>query len=186
MRVATFPRLKIVGETFGARGCASSCSCDPCDCNPCGCGDEQHEGPNYPAWRVNGYYIAIGEIKDLDVSNLTLLSLAQPVKEGDNQRWQEVLLVESRATREQVVALLAQFEGQLESMPAEVGTYAHTLRPVYQTPLAYVHRKDGLSLQVRFTPETATLIRKGAASSPIRDWSYDGPMALRETINDRQ
>ncbi len=184
MRVETFPRLKIVGETFGARGCASSCSCDPCDCNPCGCGDEHHEGPNYPAWRVSGYSIVTGEIEGLDISNLVLLSLAQPVREGENEHWQEVLLVESRATQEQIMALLAQFEGQLESMPAEVGTYARTLRPVYQVPLVYHHQNNELSLHVQFTPEVAMLVRQNMNSSPIRSWSYDGPMALREVIND--
>ena len=186
MRIETFPRLKIVGETFGARGCASSCSCDPCDCNPCGCGDEHHEGPNYPAWRVSGYSIATGEIKGLDISNLTLLNLAQPVREGDNGQWQEVLLVDSRATREQIMALLAQFEGKLEGMPAEVGTYAHTLPSVYQIPLVYRHQNNELTLHVQFTAETATLIRQGANTSLVRGWSYDGPMALRETINDVQ
>ena len=186
MRVETFPRLNIVGETFGARGCSSSCSCDPCDCNPCGCGDEHHAGPNYPAWRVSGYYIETGEMKGLDVSHLALLGLAQPVKEGDNEHWQEVLLVDNRATGEQVMALLTQFEGQLESMPAEVGTYTPALRSVYQLPIAYSHQKDELSLRVQFIPEAATFIRQGADSSPIRSWSYDGPMALRETINDVQ
>ena len=186
MRIETFPQLKIGGETFGARGCASSCSCDPCDCDPCGCGDSHHDSPNYPAWRVSGYYITTGEIQSLDVSGLTLLSLAQPAVEGDNGYWQEVLLVDSGATHEQIIVLLSQLEGQLESMPAEVGAYSHTLRAVYQVPLAYRHQNNGLSLHIQFNPEAAILIRQGADGSPVRGWSYDGPMALRETINDIQ
>ncbi len=183
LKIETFTRLKIVGETFGARGCSSSCSCDPCDCNPCGCGSSHHAGPNYPRWRVSGYHITAGKIQGVDVSGFTFLSLAQPDQEGDNAHWQEILLVDSKATHAQTMALLARFEEQLEGMPAEVGAYVHVLRAVYQVPFLYSHQQSELSLSAHFVPAEATLIRQGTGHAPLRAWSYDGPMALRAMIN---
>lgn len=176
----------MIGETFGARGCVSSCSCDPCDCDPCGCGDSHHEGPNYPRWRVSGYHIVTGEIQGLDVSRLTLLSLAQPMTEGQNEQWQEVLLVDDRATREQIMALLMHYESQLESIPAEVEIHPDAQRAVYQVPLEYHKNDTELSLHVQFTPVVTACVRQGADHMMPRDWSYDGPMALRERVNEIQ
>ncbi len=125
-------------------------------------------------------------MQGLDVSGLTLLSLAQPTTEGQNEHWQEVLLVDGKATREQIMALLMQFEGQLESMPAEVGTYPHTQRAVYQVPLEYTNEKNELSLHVQFTPVATACVRQGADHVTLHNWSYDGRMALRERVNEIQ
>ncbi len=138
----------------------------------------------YPRWRVSGYHVTRGEGQECDISELTILSLAQPVIEGDNAHWQEVLLVDSKATHEQITALLTQLEGHLESMPAEVGTYPRVLRSVYQVPLEYRKQNNERHLYAHFIPEEAICIRQGVDHSTLRSWGYAGPMALREAIGE--
>ena len=182
MKTTAQQQVRIHGEVFGARGC-SGCSCDPCDCNPCACGDSVT--PAYPAWRVSGCMISAGEIHGVDVSQHLILSLAQPVREGTTDEWQEVMLVDQRATPEQIDALLAVCEERLASIPAEVKSYAHVQRAVYQAPMSYDHGAEGPVLHVAFAQEQAKLIRKGAspAQNTFRAWTYDGPMALRGSID---
>ena len=136
----------------------------------------------YPRWRVSGYHITSGEVQGCDISGLTILGLAQPVIEGDNAHWQEILLVDNRATHKQITALLTQLESHLESMPAEVGAYPHVLRAIYQVPLIYFKQNDERHLCVSFTPEEAICIRPGADDHRLRSWHYEGAMALRETM----
>ncbi|GER91238.1 hypothetical protein KDW_54000 [Dictyobacter vulcani] len=173
------------GSVFGARG--DSCSCNPCDCNPCKCADGVNggTGPNYPFWRVNGYYIEAGTIQDLDVSKLTIMSMTQPVYANNNELWQEVFLIDARATTEQSTALLSIFEHHLDSVPAEVAPLPHTQRAIYKAQLAYLPAEKGNpTFHAIFTPAQTSLLR--AASDPeayqARSWSYDGPMALRNTF----
>ncbi|GHO70548.1 hypothetical protein KSC_094400 [Ktedonobacter sp. SOSP1-52] len=161
------------GENFGARGC-SGCTCDPCDCNPCNCGD----GVAIPRWRVSGYFVEKGELEALDVSGLLILSLAQPCGESEAGAWQEVLLIDSRASISQAAALLNAFEARLASIPAEIGTHFSGQRSVYQVPMSY-HRDEQRSwLEVEFMPEQALPLRE-SAESLFKEWRYSGPMALR-------
>lgn len=182
MNTTTQQRVRIHGELFGARGC-SGCSCDPCDCNPCNCGDSAT--PSYPAWRVSGCMIITGAIHRVDVSQHLVLSLAQPLREGATDEWQEVMLVDQWATPAQIDALLAVCEERLESIPAEVKTYTRTRRAVYQAPMSYEHGAEGPVLHVSFVQEQAKLIRAGASPAQItfRAWTYDGPIALRGSID---
>ncbi|GLV56051.1 hypothetical protein KDH_28950 [Dictyobacter sp. S3.2.2.5] len=174
----------VKGAIFGARG--DSCSCDPCDCNPCKCGDGLNGSlPNYPFWRVTGFYIENGMIKDIDVSQRTILSLTQPVIEGQNDRWQDVILVDADATPLQITALLNSFEQHLESVPAEVAPLPRTQRAVYRASINY----DGTNSQTPtlhavFNPDQQSLVRTSddAAAPQARAWNYQGLMALRETF----
>lgn len=173
------------GTVFGARG--GSCSCNPCDCNPCRCADGVNGGigPNYPFWRVSGYYIEAGTIQDLDVSKLTIMSLTQPVYADSNELWQEVILIDSRATMEQSTALLSIFERHLDSVPAEVAPLPPTQRAIYKAQLQYQPAKEGNpAFHAMFTPDHTSLLR--ADGNPeayqARSWSYDGPMAQRNTF----
>jgi hypothetical protein len=141
--------------------------------------------PAYPAWRVSGYMITDGEIHGVNVSQHLILSLAQPAHEGATDEWQEVMLVDQQATPAQIDALLAVCEDRLESIPAEVKTYSRTQRAVYQTPMSYAYSAEGPVLHVAFVQEQATLIRKGArpAQNTFEAWTYDGPMALRGSVD---
>lgn len=182
MKTILQQRVRLQGEAFGARGC-SGCSCDPCDCNPCKCGDSLL--PSYPAWRISGYHISTGAIHGVDVSQHLVLSLAQPVREGAADEWQEVILVDRQATPAQIDALLAVCEDRLEGIPAEVKFYVPTQRAVYQAPMSYMHGAEGPILHVTFVQDQVTLVREGAcpAQNMFLAWVYDGPMALRETLD---
>lgn len=174
----------VKGAIFGARG--DSCTCDPCDCNPCRCGDGvKGNQPNYPFWRVSGFHIDSGTIQGIDVSHLTILSLTQPVVEGQNDQWREVILVDSAASMLQVVALLNVFEHQLDSVPAEVAPLPHTARAVYRAHLSYHLSPDNQpTLDATFTPDQQSRIYTPdeQAASQARAWNYRGLMALRDTF----
>jgi hypothetical protein len=164
----------VKGVLFGARG--GSCSCDPCDCNPCKCGDSVASNP--PLWRVSGCAIKEGSVGQADMTHLVLLSLAQPRADGT---WEEILLVEKQATVEQVAGLLALFEEELESLPAEIGPLPRVQRAVYRVPLDY--RPDAARPLLRVTLAHDSIIcvrpsKQDECAFP-REWSYDGPMALR-------
>ncbi len=172
-------RSAIKGHIFGVR--KDSCSCDPCDCNPCTCGDSLV--PNYPEWRISGYFVHDGISHEQHLSKHILLGLAQPEQEGSQENWQEVLLVGSETSLGQIHALLALFEADLESMPAEVGARPKSKRAVYRASINYHMTEQGPHLRVAFSPEPANLIREGSALQAVRAWTYDGPTRLRGTFH---
>lgn len=169
------------GRFFGARG--GSCSCDPCDCNPCHCGDALP--PNFPLWRVSGCVLHQSALGDIDLSQLVLLSLAQPCREPFSANWEEILLVAHSATPRQIEALLTIFDDGLESMPAEIETYTRTSRAVYRAPIDYTPDERRPLLRVQVIPEQLVQVRAGQnqQSSRPREWIYNGPMALREPLS---
>jgi len=187
MATAVQQRYSVKGAIFGARGepVGSSCTCDPCDCNPCNCGSSVYAAPNYPLWRVSGYLVRSGEIHDVDVTAHLILSLTQPVQEGHTDAWQEVILVDDRATDEQIAALLDLFEERLESVPAEVTFLPETPRAVYCARIHYAAGETHPILHVDFTPDPQKLIRgtENPDELPLRAWKYDGLMVLRETFD---
>lgn len=144
-----------------------------------------YRAPNYPLWRVSGYLVRSGEIHDVDVTAHLILSLTQPVQEGQTDAWQEVILVDDRATDKQVAALLDLFEERLESVPAEVTSLPSTKRAVYRVSMNYTPGETNPTLHVDFTPDPQRLIRGSSDldQEPIRAWHYDGLMALRETFD---
>lgn len=168
-------RSAIKGQTFGARG--DSCSCDPCDCNPCKCGDSLQ--PNYPTWRVSGYYIRSGILDQQQFSKHIVLSLAQPARPDSYEDWQEVLLVQNDTPLKLVETLLRLFEHELESMPAELSPQPRVKRAVYRAAIDYHITEQGPQLRVAFQPESGNLVRVGSGQQQLRAWIYDGPMALR-------
>lgn len=184
MRTATelWQRVTMRGTFFGARGCSGDCSCDPCECDPCTCGtDERH--PNQPRWRVSGCQVQRGRLYGTDVSDLVLLSLSLPLAEAESSEsasahWREVILVDQRASDEQLTRLLAAFEPELISMPI---AYRSTERPrpaVFRAPISYTSMYDKRSiLTVDCSPETLTLARAGEQTSEPFTWYYNGAMA---------
>jgi hypothetical protein len=168
-------RSAIKGQAFGARG--DSCSCDPCDCNPCKCGDGLQ--PNYPDWRVSGYFVRSGTLAEQQFSKHILLSLALPERPGSHEGWQEVLLVQNETPLELVDTLLRLFESELDSMPAEIGTQPQVKRAVYRASIEYQATEQGPHLRVTFQPEDSNMVHAGSRQQEARAWTYDGPMALR-------
>lgn len=173
--ISSRQRTIVKGQVFGAR--KDSCSCNPCDCNPCNCGDGLI--PNYPDWRVSGYAIHSGTFHEQDLSGLVILALAQPEQEHAQEGWHEVLLVGQEASPEQIQALLALFEAELEGMPAEIEASPQVNRPVYRASLEYQVTESSPQLCAIFSPEQATLMREGTSQQKARAWTYEGPMALR-------
>ncbi len=128
--------------------------------------------------------IASGKVGATDLAHLVLLSLAQPREERERVEWEEILLVDSQTTQEQITALLTIFEEELASLPAEVGPLPRYQRAVYHAPLTYIHDTQRSHLHVTLTRDQLTRVRaseKYGQSWP-REWSYDGPMALRGEI----
>ena len=184
MRTATElrPRIKTRGELFSARGCSGGCTCDPCECDPCTCGsDELH--PNPPRWRVSGCQMYKSKLRGTDVSGLVIFSLALPLSEEPGAAWHEVLLVDSRASDEQLARLLAKFEPELISMPVAYRTSYRPLPAVFRVPMSYTSAHDGRSrLSVDCSPNTLELVRVGAGINEPFTWRYDGAMAVQEYI----
>lgn len=171
----------VKGSLFGARG--GSCSCDPCDCNPCHCGDALP--PNLPLWRVSGCFIREGHVGETDLAHLILLSVALPGEENAASIWEEILLVDQRATPAQIDALLDLFDDSLESMPAEIETRPQTRRAVYRVSIVYIPDDQRPLLRVSATDEQMVLLR-AAEDEPIarsHHWIYDGPMAPRGDLD---
>lgn len=181
MKTATPLHYQIQGETFGARGCPS-CTCNPDDY---GKSANNNTTPNHPAWRVSGYAIERGKVQDIDISKIILLSLSQPTENG---QWQEVILIDQKATDSQIVALLEVFEDHLDSIPAEVESHLRQKRAIYRVPMTYTKQENQPMLNLSFSPDTAVIIRESAGQSQtvLKPWTYRGPMALRETFERRR
>ena len=171
-------RSTIKGHVFGAR--KDSCSCNPCDCNPCTCGDSLL--PNYPSWRISGYFVKSGTFHEQQLSEQILLALAQPEQEGSHESWQEILLVGNNTSIEQIDALLTLFESDLESMPAEIGAQPKVKRAVYRASMEYQMTENGPHLRVAFSPEPTNLVREGSVQQEVRPWTYNGLTSCAETF----
>jgi hypothetical protein len=130
---------------------------------------------------VSGCVIEEGGVGDTNLSHRVLLSLAQPDEEGV---WEEILLVEHGATPEHIAGLLALFEEDLESLPAEIGPQPRSRRAVYRAPLTYLADATRPLLCATLTRDQITQVRQSEQHGRAfpHEWIYDGPMALRGTI----
>jgi hypothetical protein len=122
-----------------------------------------------PDWRVSGFAVSMGHMQAIDLSGLVILSLSLPLNEA-RDRWQEMIVVEEQATTEQVAALLAIFESQLSSIPAEVGEQFITERAVYTAPITCSKVGEQITLDVSLHTDD-------------QEWSYHGPMAMRSPFD---
>jgi hypothetical protein len=174
-------KVQIKGQFFGARG--GSCACNPCDCNPCGCGDSL--APNPPLWRVSGVLVTQGHLGTTDLAGVVLLSLALPRRDAIEGQWEEILLVDSLASSEQLEKALSLFEPTLQSLPAEVGERSPYQRAVYRTPIDFQLDSPQPFLDVSLQLERMILVRSSEkyGDSWPGEWFYHGPMALRESVN---
>jgi hypothetical protein len=110
---------------------------EACSCGvlcPCWIGEDPDGGECYA---VVGYHFDTGQIRGVDVSDLSLLSVAHipgNVLAGD---WEVVVLVDDRATEGQREAILAAFTGELGGPLADLAELIGTVKGVESTPIRH-------------------------------------------------
>lgn len=165
------PKPLLKGDVFVAQAC--SCTCDPCTCgDTCTCeGADAYIGPR---WRLVGDHIQDGNIQGIDVSQRTLLHLGQSSSEHAND-WQEVILIDDRATPEQVRVLLETFQNQGSEL---AHPHQHpSQRAVYLAPMRYGLIEGHPTLDVTIFPGRFRVVHDG--SSQPQAWTYNGHVALQ-------
>lgn len=176
---ATAPRtIQLIGSVFAAQACA--CPCDPCVCGDhCTCkGADGYLGPR---WRFVGDHVEAGTAHGIDVSQRTLLNLAQTSRE-DSTDWHETILIDDGATPDQVNALLATFEQKQGSEVAHANHLPTAERPVYLVPMHYTIAEERNILSITFSPDRSRLIR-GERSTPFfKEWTCNGHVAVQQPL----
>jgi hypothetical protein len=176
--MTTIPQTsQLKGSVFAAQAC--SCSCEPCICGDhCTCqGADAYLGPR---WRFVGDVIEAGQASGRDLSRRTLLNLALNSAEKAED-WHEVILIDERATPDQVEELLRVFESSQGSEVAHPYRVPSAQRPVYLVPMQYtiIGRP---TLVVTFSPHRSRLIRGDASLPFFKEWSYNGPVAVVQPL----
>ncbi|HZU70553.1 MAG TPA: DUF1326 domain-containing protein [Ktedonobacteraceae bacterium] len=175
----TAPRtIQLIGSVFAAQAC--SCPCDPCVCGDhCTCkGAESYLGPR---WRFVGDHIESGTASGIDVSQRTLLNLAQTASENSAD-WHETILIDDGATPEQVNALLATFQQRQGSEVAHTNRLPATERPVYLVPMRYTTAEGRNILSVTFSPERSRLMQGDRSTPFFKEWTYNGHVAVQQPL----
>jgi hypothetical protein len=113
-----------------------ACSCmAPC---PCWIGDDP-DGGSCDAFIA--YHVDKGEIRGLDVSNLSLVLVSQIPGNVLAGNWRVVLYVDDKASEEQRAALLDVFGGKLGGTPADLAALVGEIVAVHPVPID--HRVEG-------------------------------------------
>ncbi len=109
-----------------------ACSCmAPC---PCWVADFPDGGE---CWSFTGYYVTSGSVGDVDVSDLSLVSLVQIPGHVHDGNWREVMFVDARATDEQHEALMDAFQGRLGGPLADLAALIGDRVANYRVPIEY-------------------------------------------------
>lgn len=109
-----------------------ACSCmAPC---PCWVADFPDGGE---CWSFTGYYVMSGSVGDVDVSDLSLVSLVQIPGHVHDGNWREVMFVDARATDEQHEALMDAFQGRLGGPLADLAALIGDRVANYRVPIEY-------------------------------------------------
>lgn len=113
-----------------------ACSCaGPC---PCWLGDDP-DGGTCDAFIA--YHVDSGQIRGVDVSNLSLVVVSQIPGNVLAGNWRAVLYVDDKATPEQREALLDAFGGKLGGAPADLAALLGEIVAVHPVPIE--HRVEG-------------------------------------------
>jgi hypothetical protein len=113
-----------------------ACSCmAPC---PCWIGDDP-DGGSCDAFIA--YHVDNGEIRGVDVSNLSLVLVSQIPGNVLAGNWRVVLYVDDKATEQQRAALLDVFGGKLGGTPADLAALVGEIVAVHPVPID--HRVEG-------------------------------------------
>jgi hypothetical protein len=114
-----------------------ACSCAaPC---PCWIGDDPDGGA---CASFIAYHIDRGQIRGIDVSNLSLVLLCQIPGNVLAGNWRAVIYVDDKATPEQQQALLDAFGGKLGGTPADMAKLLGEIVAVHPVPIDHQVR-DG-------------------------------------------
>jgi hypothetical protein len=178
MQMAPSLKYQLKGDIFAAQAC--SCACDPCTCgDPCKCaGADAYVGPR---WRFVGDYIESGTINGIDVSQRTLLNLGQNSAEKAND-WHEVILIDDKATLDQVKALLEVFENRQGSSVAHPDRVPSRQRAVYLVPMQYVMIDGKNTLCATFSQDRSCLVRGNESEPLFKEWIYNGHVAVQQPL----
>jgi hypothetical protein len=178
MQTAPSLKYQLKGVIFAAQAC--SCSCDPCTCgDPCKCaGADAYVGSR---WRFVGDHIESGTANGIDASYRTLLNLAQTSAEKAND-WHEVILIDDKATLDQVKALLEVFENQQGSDLAHPDCVPSGQRAVYLVPMQYRMIEGKETLCVTFAQDRSCLVRGNASEPLFKEWIYNGHVAVQQPL----
>jgi hypothetical protein len=110
---------------------------EACSCGvacPCWIGEDPDGGECYA---IVAYNIETGEIRGLDVSNLSLVIVAHIPGNILAGNWEVVVLVDDRATDEQRDAVLAAFTGKLGGPLTDVYQLIGTVKGVQTVPIRH-------------------------------------------------
>jgi len=127
----------IKGDFFEACSCANIC--------PCAVGADPDDGQ---CWTFTGYHISEGTIREVDVSNLSVVSLSQVSGNMIAGNWREVLFVDGSATDAQAQALLDAFQGHLGGALAELAAMVGERVATYRTAIEYTSGNGKGSIRV--------------------------------------
>jgi hypothetical protein len=177
--MTTTPRTsQLKGVVFAGQAC--SCPCEPCTCgDQCTCqGADTYVGPR---WRFIGDHIEAGMAYGRDVSQRTLLNLAQNSQEKAED-WNEVILIDDGATPDQVQALLQTFERSQGSEIAHPHRLPSTQRPVYLVPMRYTIINGRHTLSVTFSQNRSHFVQGNASMPFFKEWTYNGPVAVQQPL----
>jgi len=134
-----------------------------------------------PRWRFVGDHIEAGMAAGRDVSQRTLLNLAQNSEEKA-QDWHEVILIDDRATPDQVQALLQVFERSQGSEIAHPHRLPSAQRPAYLVPMRYTIIEGRPTLSVTFSQNRSRLVQGNASMPFFKEWTYNGPVAVQQPL----
>jgi hypothetical protein len=110
---------------------------EACSCGvlcPCWIGEDPDGGECYA---IVGYHFDTGTIKDVDVSGLSLLSVAHIPGNVLAGNWEVVVLVDDEASDEQREAILAAFTGELGGPLADLAELIGTVKGVETVPIRH-------------------------------------------------
>jgi hypothetical protein len=120
-------------------------------------------------------------VQDVDVSQRILLNLAQNSSENAHD-WHEVILIDDRARPEQVNALLEVFRERQGSEVAHPHRVPSSPQPVYLVPMQYERVQGQDTLSVTFLRERSRLIQGNTEASFFKEWTYNGHVAVQDTL----
>lgn len=126
MTTAAATRYDLKGDLIEACSCMAPC--------PCWVADDPDGGS---CNSFTGYYIREGNVGDVDVSGLAVVSLVQIPGNVYDGNWREVLFVDANASDEQCEALLDAIQGRLGGPLADLAELIGERVATYRVPIEY-------------------------------------------------
>jgi hypothetical protein len=138
---------------------------EACSCGvlcPCWIGEDPDGGECYA---VVGYHFDTGQIRGVDVSGLSLLTIAHIPGNVLAGNWEVVVLVDERATDDQREAILAAFTGELGGPLADLAELIGTVKGIEIVPIRHEIAEGVGSLEVPGVMEAETEPYRGPDGS---------------------